>query len=79
MVAVCPVYRGYDRIEVKVKVKAKVVFGDGNTRRRRRASATAPSCAGVAMWGSRNFGPHRLCPSTAPPPLTPIVVRNAEW
>ena len=32
----------------------------------------------LTMWGSRNLGAHRLCPSTAPPPLTPIVVRSKQ-
>lgn len=27
----------------------------------------------------RKFGPHRLHPTSAPPPLIPIVVRDSNW
>lgn len=58
MVAVCPVYRGYDRIEVKVKV----VFGDGNTRRRASAFLRWGRHVGLAeFWPTPPSSLH--CPS----------------
>jgi hypothetical protein len=71
MVAVCPEYRGYDRIEVKV------VVVDGNTRQRARLSAFlrwGRHVGLVEFWPSPPLSLHcGTAPLPLPPPLTPIV------